>query len=49
MRFIPFVHNLTKKKEEKAQLPLFIDIPLLPMPEQEKIDEEETIIVIDFG
>jgi hypothetical protein len=50
MRFIPLIHNLTKNKEEKAQLPLFIDIPLLPMPEHGKIDDEkETVIVIDLG
>jgi hypothetical protein len=44
--FYPFIHQI-KKKEQESQ-PLYVEIypPLLPIPQEEEIKEEDASIVV---
>jgi len=46
-KYFPFIHK-KKEKKPQQQLPLYIDLPLEPMPktEEDKTEREETEIII---
>jgi hypothetical protein len=44
--FFPFIH-IKKKKKELEQLPLYQELPIFPLEQQEE-KEEESIIIIEL-
>lgn len=46
--FFPFIHKIKKKKKELEPLPLYIELPQLPIPQSEPVEEDQYIIIIDL-
>jgi hypothetical protein len=51
MRFIPFIHSVVKKKENRPeQLPLFVELPPIePVRKSNESDDTQSIVIIDLG